>query len=379
MSVLDVGYDISATVGMAEEDIATPALVVDLDAFERNIRKMGELTRGLGVAHRAHAKTHRSADIARIQMDMGGAVGVCCQKVAEAEALVRGGISDVLVSNEVTDPAKIDRLAKLPTHGARIGVCVDDVSVVADLASAAARHETTLDVLIDVECGQRRCGVMPGGPAAELARAVAAAPGLRFAGIQVYQGSAQQIRPFQARMSAIEQAAKAARETVAALKDAGLACEVITGGGTGSFETDAASGVFTEVQAGSYCFMDASYLRNLGEDGKPTSLFEPALFVLSSVMSVAATGRAVCDAGLKSMSAESGLPVIFGRTDVTYQGISDEHGVLTDPNDVLRLNDRLRLVPGHCDPTCNLHDHYVGVREGLVEAIWPVSARGRSW
>jgi len=180
-------------------------------------------------------------------------------------------------------------------------------------------------------------------------------------------------------MSAIEQAAKAARETVAALKDAGLACEVITGGGTGSFETDAASGVFTEVQAGSYCFMDASYLRNLGEDGKPTSLFEPALFVLSSVMSVAATGRAVCDAGLKSMSAESGLPVIFGRTDVTYQGISDEHGVLTDPNDVLRLNDRLRLVPGHCDPTCNLHDHYVGVRDGAVEAIWPVSARGRSW
>ena len=375
MSGLEVGYDVAAAVGMAEAEIATPALIVDLDAFERNLQVMAEAAKRFGVAHRAHAKTHRSVDVARAQMALGGAVGVCCQKVAEAEALARGGIDDILVSNQVVDPAKIDRLVKLPE---KISVLVDDIEAIAPLSAACERHGRGLGVLVEVECGQKRCGVLP-EDVVGLARAVTAAPGLTFEGIQVYQGGAQQIRQFAPRSAAIERAVDVARGCVAALAAAGIPCPTVTGAGTGSFEIEAASGVYTELQTGSYCFMDASYLRNLGEDGLPYSPFEPALFVLTSVMSVAGPGRAICDAGLKSMSAESGLPMVHGRADVHYQGISDEHGNLADPGDVLRLNDRLRLVPGHCDPTCNLHDHYVAVRGGVVEAIWPVSARGRSW
>ena len=373
-----VGLDLPASVGMHIDEVCTPALIVDLDAFESNVRELrGRLERA-GVRLRAHAKTHRSVDIARYQIEHGGACGICCQKVAEAEILVDGGINDVLVSNQVTDPGKIDRLAQLAGR-ARILVCVDDAANVSELSAAAARHGITLECLVEIECGAGRCGVAPGAGAVAIAQRIDESPGLTFAGLQAYQGAAQHIRDYAQRGQAIEIATAAARETVAALQAAGLDCGIVAGAGTGSYPFESASGIYNEMQCGSYIFMDADYQRVRGADGEGIAEFANSLFVLSSVMSVARPDYAVCDAGLKVMSAESGLPTVFGADDIEYIGISDEHGVLDDPANRLRLNDRVKLVPGHCDPTCNLHDWYVGIRGDRVECLWPVSARGKSF
>lgn len=374
----EVGYDIPARPGMAEGEVQTPCLILDLDALERNVVRMGALARVAGVAHRSHGKMHKSVDVQLLQQRLGGAVGVCCQKVSEAEAFVRGGIRDVLVSNEVTDPAKIDRLARLTLHGAALAVCVDDSGNVADLSAACVRHGTELRVLVEIDCGAGRCGVTGAEAALTLARAVEAAPGLRFGGLQAYQGSLQHIVAPGDRRAAAMRAAEVTRNVAEALVAAGLPCATISGGGTGSVALDAELGVLTEWQAGSYAFMDAHYGWVGNVDGaRLDATWENALFVLTSVMSHAKPDRAVCDAGLKAMSLESGLPVIAGRTDVTYVACSDEHGEIDDLGGVLSINERLRLIPGHCDPTCNLHDWYVGMRGGVVEVLWPVSARGK--
>lgn len=376
---LDIGFDVPAAIGDAIEDIQTPALIIDLDIFERNVERMRSYAETMGVALRPHAKTHKSADIALYQMQHGGAVGICCQKVSEAEALVRGGVPDVLIANEVTDPKKIDRLAQLARH-ARVSVCVDDASCVTALSQAAVRHDAELHVLVEIDCGARRCGTAPGEPAVELARLVAAEPNLVFAGLQSYHGPAQHIISPTARRTAIEKAVEQTRMTAAMLEKAGLPPKVITGSGTGSHNFEGASGVYTELQAGSYIFMDVDYARVLSADDNSTvGGFEHALFLLTSVMSKKEPGRAVCDAGLKSHSIDSGLPLVFDVPGISYAGASDEHGNIADPGDRLKLNDRILLVPGHCDPTCNLHDWYVCVRNGRVEALWPVTARGKSF
>ncbi|MEZ5876755.1 MAG: DSD1 family PLP-dependent enzyme [Tepidamorphaceae bacterium] len=377
LDTFELGFDIPAEIGMPESEVQTPCLVIDLDAFEQNVKRMRDRCAELNVRLRAHGKMHKSVDVALYQIDHGGAVGVCCQKVSEAEVFVRGGVSDVLVTNEIRDPLKIDRLAQLPKLGVRAGVCVDDVANAAELSQAAARHGTNLDVYVEIDCGHHRCGVASGAPAVEIAKAVTAAPGLTFAGLQAYHGSAQHFRTFPERKAAIDAAIAMVRETLSLLEAAGIACPAVTGAGTGSFEIEGASGVYTEMQCGSYAFMDADYNRVLGTDGKPLSMFANALFILTSVMSHAKPGSAICDAGLKAQSVDSGLPVVFGREDVTYVACSDEHGEIADPDGVLAINERLRLVPGHCDPTCNVHDWYVGVRGGRVEKLWPVSARGR--
>ncbi len=375
---LIVGFNIPAEIGMPLEQVATPCLVVDLDAFERNVATLKDFIETHGVRLRAHAKTHKSADIARYQIEHGGACGVCCQKVAEAEALVAEGVTDVLVSNQVTAPAKIDRLARMAKH-ARTIVCVDDASNVDDLSAAATRHGVTIECLVEIDCGAGRCGVEPGEPAALLAARIAAADGLRFSGLQAYQGSAQHVHDYNERKARIDAAVAKVRDTLAALEARGLTPEIIGGAGTGSYYFETASGVYNELQCGSYVFMDADYQKVLKANGQPIGEFENALFIWTSIMSVAKPGQAVCDAGLKAQSVDSGLPRIFGRDDVTYIKCSDEHGVIADPGNVLRLNDKLKLVPGHCDPTCNVHDWYVGIRGGKVECLWPVTARGMGY
>ena len=375
----EVGYDIPAAIGMDEADIQTPCLVVDLDAFERNITRMRDFCAEMGVRHRVHGKMHKSADVAHYQISHGDAVGVCCQKVSEAESFARAGVKDVLVSNEVRDLAKIDRLARMPKLGARTLCCVDDLDNVADLSAAAVKHGTQIEVLVEIDCGAGRCGVVAGQPVVDLAKAIDAAPGLKFSGIQAYQGAMQHMQSFEDRKAKINIAIAMVRESVDLLKAEGLECDIVGGGGTGSYYFEGNSGVFNELQCGSYAFMDADYQRIHDEEGKPISEFENALFILSSVMSHAKTDRAICDAGLKAQSVDSGLPVIFGRTDVEYIKCSDEHGVIADPDNVLKINDKLKLIPGHCDPTCNVHDWYVGVRNGKVEKIWPITARGLAY
>jgi 3-hydroxy-D-aspartate aldolase len=381
ISDLEVGYDIPAAIGMDESEIQTPCLILDLDALERNIRKMGDYAREHGMRHRAHGKMHKSVDVLKLQEKLGGAVGVCCQKVSEAEVFVRGGIKDVLVSNQVRDPAKIDRLARLPKLGSRIIVCVDDVANVADLSAAAQKHGTTIDCFVEIDCGAGRCGVTTTPAVVEIAKAIDEAPGLRFTGIQAYQGAMQHMDSYDDRKAKLDAAIAQVKDAVAALEAEGLKPELVSGGGTGSYYFESNSGVYNELQCGSYAFMDADYGRIRDEDGERIDHgeWENALFILTSVMSHAKPDKAICDAGLKAQSVDSGLPFIYGRDDVEYVKCSDEHGVISDPKGVLRVNEKLRLVPGHCDPTCNVHDWYVGVRAGKVETLWPVSARGKAY
>jgi len=381
LDAYDVGFDIPAKPGMNEADIQTPALVLDLDALERNVKKMGDYAKAHGMRHRAHGKMHKSVDVLKLQMELGGAAGVCCQKVSEAEVFVRAGIKDVLVSNQVRDPAKIDRLAQLPKHGSEITVCVDDVANVAELSEAAQKHGTELGIFVEIDCGAGRCGVTTTEAVVEIVRAVEAAPALSYKGIQAYQGAMQHMDSYADRKAKIDAAVAQVGDAVAALKAEGIDTGLVSGGGTGSYYFEANSGLYNELQCGSYAFMDADYGRILDENGQRIDAgeWENAFFLLTSVMSHAKADKAICDAGLKAQSVDSGLPFIFGRDDVEYIKCSDEHGVISDPEGALKVGDKLRLVPGHCDPTANVHDWYVGVRNGKVETVWPVSARGKAY
>ncbi|AWM29436.1 3-hydroxy-D-aspartate aldolase BhcC [Sinorhizobium fredii] len=378
---MEVGYDVPALPGMSVDEIQTPCLVLDLDALERNIRKMGDYAKAHNMRHRAHGKMHKSVDVLLLQQELGGAIGVCCQKVSEAEVFVRGGIKDVLVSNQVRDPLKIDRLARLTKQDARIIVCVDDLANVAELSAATQKHGTTLECFVEIDCGAGRCGVTTTAAVVELAKAVDGASGLKFVGVQAYQGAMQHIDDYAGRKAKLDVAIAQVKEAVEGLKAEGLEPELVSGGGTGSYYFESNSGVYNELQCGSYAFMDADYGRIRDQDGNRIDKgeWENALFILTSVMSHAKPGKAVCDAGLKSQSVDSGLPFVYGRDDVKYVKCTDEHGVIEDPNGVLKINEKLRLVPGHCDPTCNVHDWYVGVRNGKVETLWPVSARGKAY
>ncbi|MEO1536138.1 MAG: 3-hydroxy-D-aspartate aldolase BhcC [Pseudomonadota bacterium] len=381
LNMLEVGYDVPALPGMDEADIQTPCLVLDLDALERNIKKMGDYAKAHGMRHRVHGKMHKSVDVARLQVELGGACGVCCQKVSEAEVFARGGIKDVLVSNQVRDPQKIDRLARMPKLGARTICCVDDIENVADLSAAAVENGTTIECLVEIDCGAGRCGVTTTPAVVEIAKAIDAAEGLKFAGIQAYQGAMQHLDSYEEREAKIAVAVAMVKDAVDTLKAEGLECDVVGGGGTGSYYFESNSGVYNELQCGSYAFMDADYGRILDKDGKRIDQgeWENAMFLLTQVMSHAKAEKAIVDAGLKAQSVDSGLPVIFGRTDVEYVKCSDEHGVVADTDGVLKVGDKLKLVPGHCDPTANVHDWYVGVRNGVVEVVWPVSARGKAY
>ena len=378
---LEVGYDIPAVPGMGEADIQTPCLVLDLDALERNIKKMGDYARAHGMRHRVHGKMHKSVDVAKLQEKLGGAVGVCCQKVSEAEVFARGGIKDVLVSNQVRDPLKIDRLARIPELGSRTIVCVDDLANVADLSAAVQKHGTELECFIEIDCGAGRCGVTTTDAVVEIARAIEAAPGLKFTGIQAYQGTMQHLDSYDDRKAKLDVAIAMVKDAVEGLKAAGLKPKFVSGGGTGSYYFETDSGVYNELQCGSYAFMDADYGRILDKSGNRIDQgeWENSLFILTSIMSHAKGDKAICDAGLKAQSVDSGLPFIYSRDDVEYIKCSDEHGIIDDPDGVLKVNDKLKLVPGHCDPTCNVHDWYVGVRGGKVESLWPVSARGKAY
>jgi 3-hydroxy-D-aspartate aldolase len=362
--------------GMREEEIDTPALVLDLDAFEANLDRMAALLAPTPAKLRAHAKTHKCPVISHLQMARG-AVGQCVQKVAEAEALAWAGVPDILVSNEVVGAAKLARLAALGRI-ARVAVCADHPVQVAAIETVAEAARVRLPVLVEVEVGGGRCGVAPGPEAVALARRIAASPHLSFGGLQAYHGRAQHIRRFEERREAITRAADATRRTVEQLRQQGLDCQIVGGGGTGTFTFEAGSGVYTEIQAGSYCFMDADYGRNLDEAGAPVSTFGQSLFVLATVMSAPRSGVAVVDAGLKALAVDSGLPLVWQRPDVRYVGASDEHGKLEygSEAEAPKLGEKLRLVPGHCDPTVDHYDWYVGLRNGRVECLWPITARG---
>ena len=366
--------------GMKLDRVDTPALIVDLDAFERNLKRMADFAAAAGIRLRPHAKTHKSGIIAQKQIALG-AVGVCCQKVSEAEILVAEGVGDVLVSNEIAGARKIERLVALAKK-ARIGVCVDSIENARELAQAAEQQDVTLSVLLEIDVGGNRCGVAPGKPALALASEIARSNSLHFAGLQAYHGSAQHFRTYEERRAAVEQASALTNRTVALLSDAGIDCGIVGGAGTGTFDIEAGLGTVNELQVGSYIFMDGDYARNKNVNGGAFDGFENALFVLATVMSRPNDERAVVDAGHKALAVDSGMPEPFRNPGIVYRRPSDEHGVLQSEGGILpNRGDRLLIVPSHCDPTVNLHDWYVCIRglhgaTPVVEALWPVSARG---
>ena len=366
-----------AEVGMPLSDVDTPALILDLDAFERNLDRMDASLKDRPIRLRPHAKSHKCPEIALRQIERGAA-GVCCQKVTEAEAMVDGGVPDVLIANEVVGAPKLKRLAALAKR-ARIAVCADDSGNVTALDEAARTAGVKLDVLVEINVGANRCGVAPGEPALRLAQAISRSRNLRFAGLQAYQGAAQHLRKVEERRAAIEDACALVRETTELLEDARIACERVTGAGTGTYMFEAVSGVYHELQAGSYIFMDVDYAKNdWTESGIPR--FEHSLFVWTTAMSRPTAERAVVDAGLKASSVDSGMPRVAELEGAEYVKASDEHGVLRLSGNVrLAVGEKLKLIPGHCDPTVNLYDQYVCVRGGRVEALWAITARGAVW
>ena len=382
-------------VGQGVDAIDTPALVVDLDAMNRNIARMAEFAKKHDIRWRPHAKMHKSVALAKLQLQ-AGAVGVCVQKTAEAEIMAAGGIHDIYISNEVVAASKLARVAALAhrlaaEHG-RLAIAVDSAEGIERLAQAmneARAHSgagpAVIDVFVEIDVGQGRCGVRPGAAAVALAHDIHRHATLRFAGLQAYHGRAQHLRTAQQRREAIAEVVRQVVFTREALHAAAVPAGLVTGAGTGSLACEAASGEFGELQAGSFMFMDADYAQNERDPAQPQ--FEHALFVKTQVIS-RSEDHCVCDAGHKSHAIDSGLPRVLAPdadSELDYFNGGDEHGVLRPAGGGRRIpaiGRMLWLVPGHCDPTVNLHDFMIGVSGGLaqgtVERIIQVDARGAS-
>ncbi len=379
-------------VGQPVSAIDTPALVLDLDAMQRNLSRMAEFARKHDIRWRPHAKMHKSSAIAKLQMQ-AGAVGVCVQKASEAEVMFAGGVPNIYISNEVIAPAKLVRVAdlahKMTVEGGQLAIAVDSVEGVRRLADAmnGRRHggaPAVIDVFIETDVGQGRCGVAPGRAAVELAHEIRRHPALRFAGLQAYHGRAQHLRTAQERRDAISTVVQDVLFTRKLIEAEAVPVDLVTGAGTGSMVCEAASGVYGELQAGSFLFMDADYAANERDAAQPQ--FEHALYVKAQVMS-SGLQHAVCDAGHKSHAIDSGLPAVVVREptgELDYANGGDEHGILRPAGTnqrVPRIDDIVWLIPGHCDPTVNLHKYLIGISGGIekgrVEKIIRVDARGK--
>ncbi|WOF43190.1 DSD1 family PLP-dependent enzyme [Sphingopyxis indica] len=361
-------------------DLNTPVLVLDEGALDRNIAAMAALAKAHGVGLRPHAKTHKSVDIARRQI-AAGALGICCAKIGEAEVMADGGIAGILITSPVAAPRAIERLAALAGHAEGLMAVVDHPAVAARIDAALGQARASLDVIIDIDPGIARTGVASAEKAVELAAAIAALPHLRYRGVQYYCGSQQHIEDFAERRAAIVERTQYLESAIAALTDAGFAPDIVTGSGTGTHRIDLDLGVFTELQAGSYVFMDKQYLDcDLAGDGSVP--FETALGVDARVVSANHQGLVTIDAGFKSLSTDGGAAVVRrgAPADAFFAFMGDEHAALIAPGigDTLAPGDPVTLTVPHCDPTVNLYDHYHVVDGDTLVAIWPVSARGRA-
>lgn len=365
---------------MNRADIPTPALLLDLDRFERNLERMAKHVAAAGKAIRPHAKTHRCPEIARRQI-AAGALGVACAKLGEAEVMAEAGIRGLLITTEVVPAPKIERLMRLLAVAPDTMVVVDHADNARALDRAARAAGVTVNVLVDVEVGGRRTGIQPGPPAVALARAIAALPGLSFRGLQGYAGQCAHVTGWAARREASRAAMAPLARTRREVEAAGLPVAVVAGGSTGTFDIDVEMPELTELQAGSYCVMDVEYRRIGGRTGDALTVFEMALTVVTTVVSVPEPTRAMVDGGLKAFSTDKPFPPeAVERPGVEYGFAGDEHGrlLLSDPDRPLGLGERIEFFPPHCDPTINLYDRIYAVRNGEVEAVWAVAARGRS-
>lgn len=358
----------------------TPVLVLDIDVLDRNIAAMAKLVSDHGVAIRPHAKTHKSVDIAHRQI-AAGAIGLCCAKIGEAEALADGGINGLLITSPIAAQRAIERLAMLAGRSPGLMAVVDHTAVAQAIDRALAAANAVLDVIIDVDPGAHRTGVASADDAVALAHVIDAAARLRYRGVQFYCGPEQHIEGFADRRAAIEERMHILQGVVAALSDAGFPPEIVTGGGTGTHRIDLSLGIFSEIQAGSYVFMDKQYLDCDLSDG-PSCPFEVALSVDSRVVSANHSGQVTIDAGYKSLSTDGGDAVVQRgpAMDACFRFMGDEHAALIAPgiHEALRPGDPVSLIVPPCDPTVNLYDNYHIVRGETLIDLWPVSARGRA-
>ncbi len=360
----------------SRRDLNTPALVVDADALERNIAKMAAFAKASGLSLRPHAKTHKSAAIARRQID-AGALGVCCAKLGEAEALTEAGIDGILITSPVVGAPAVARLATLAGKAKGLMASVDHPQAVAALAASGA----ALTLLVDIDPGIRRTGVASPEAALALAQQIEAAPNLTFAGVQFYAGSQQHIEDFAARREAIVERTDYLKGIIALLTENGLKPRIVSGGGTGTHFIDAELGVFTELQVGSYVFMDKQYADcDLVGDG--AQAFETSLLVDARVISASHPSLVTVDAGFKAFATEAGPPpVVSGAPDGSqYRFMGDEHGALIPPKGVAppALGEVVTFAAPHCDPTVNLYEAYHAVRGDTLVDIWAIEGRGRS-
>jgi D-serine deaminase-like pyridoxal phosphate-dependent protein len=355
--------------------IPTPAAVLDLDAFDRNVAKMAARARAADLALRPHSKSHKCSAVAHHQI-AAGAVGICCAKLAEAEAMAAAGIGAILVTSPIAGAAQAERAARLAQDVADFRIVVDHVDGAGELAAAA---QGPIQVLIDVDPGMGRTGVHDAAQAVEVFHAIAAQPHLKLLGVQCYGGHWQHMEGANARAAAIADGIAYLSTVIAALRQAGAHIEVVTGGGTGSFEADAAQGVLTEVQPGSYAFMDREYRDALRDD--PDGAFEQALTIAATVISANHPRWATVDAGLKAFSTDGPLPLAvtpkFAASD--YRFFGDEHGRLMRPEGrAVARGERVNFVPPHVDPTLDRYDVIHFVRGDVLVQIAPVEGRGAS-
>lgn len=366
-------HPLDSHIGTPTSEIDTPALLIDLDIMEENIRKMADFFKTVNAELRPHAKTHKTPIIAQKQIE-AGAIGITCAKLGEAEALVKAGIRDVLIANQIVGAKKIERLVNL-TAQAEIMAAVDDPHNVAQLSAAAEAKGVTLRILIEVNTGMNRCGTEPGKPTLDLAHLVLSSKGLKFEGLMGYEGHTVAIPSFAKRKKLTDESVEALIETKDVLERNGVPVKIMSGGGTGTYAITGAYPEITEIQAGSYIFMDSTYgdVEGIGDR------FGYSLTVLTTVVSRPNPSRVIVDAGLKVLAKEFGIPQPIGIEGLEMTGLSEEHGRMTAQDDVnLIPGDKIEILPTHCCTTVNLHDRYYGVRNGIVESIWQIAARGKS-
>ncbi|HXJ81838.1 MAG TPA: DSD1 family PLP-dependent enzyme [Candidatus Methylomirabilis sp.] len=365
---------------MIRAEIPTPALLLDLDRFERNIQKMAAHVKAVGKKLRPHAKTHKCPEIALRQV-AAGAVGICVAKVGEAEAMAAAGIRNLLITTEVVGAEKIGRLLSVLDRQPETLVVVDHPDNVAELGSAMERAKRVLNVLVDIDVGGRRTGVQPGEPAVELAQVVRHQPALNLRGLQGYAGHCAHVLGFEERRRVSRRWMARLMKTRELFEKQGLPVDIVSGGSSGTFNIDSELEGLTELQSGSYCVMDLDYRRIGGKSGSAYDDFEMALTVLTTVISVPSAEMAMIDAGLKAFSTDKPfVPEAVEWPGVEYSWAGDEHGRLTvlEPGQLPRLGDRIEFFPPHCDPTINLYDRIYAMRGDKVEAVWDIAGRGRS-
>ncbi len=365
-------------VGDPLEKLDTPAMVIDLDLMEANIARLFELLASFSVAVRPHLKTVKSPALAHKLM-AAGAIGGCVAKISEAEVMVEAGIEDLLITTEIVGPVKVERLVRLAQAHPQLKIVVDNIEGAEAIhraiqASNGGRQAQPLQVLIDINVGQNRTGVQPGEAALRLARQLADLDSLRLVGLQGYEGHLQHVQDRADRAEGCQQAMQKLTDTAQLLKKAGYPISIVTTGGTGTAEICAAYEGVTEVQPGSFIFMDTDYRNALGSGS-----FSNALSILATVISRPAARQAVIDAGLKSLSTDSGMAEPKGWPGLRYRPGGDEHGILEweEGTTAPALGDRIEMIPSHIDTTVNLHDYYYGCRKGKIETIWPVATRGK--